>query len=580
MTMIEASAKSSSVSSVSPAANDETRFLSTLVDRGLLTPADVNRLARTKAETGETLCRLIPKLGLMEEKLLAREAAAFLKLPLFDKEALPSAPLLADALSESFLEAEGLLPVALQDGRLIVASSDPFSDYSGRALALAANRPVAFVVGTPSDIDSGLRRLYAPTEAAGKAQADEGADVGFEEDIQRLKDMAAEAPVIRFVNQLFQEAVEKRSSDIHLEPFHSTLRVRFRIDGHLREMEAPHQQLSSAVISRLKLLARLNIAERRLPQDGRIRTVIKGKTMDVRVSTVPALYGESVVMRLLDKTAVSFDFNELGLSDEDLGRYLGILSKPNGILLVTGPTGSGKTTTLYASLLHLNKIDIKILTVEDPIEYELPGINQIQVKPQIGLGFANALRSLVRQDPDVILIGEIRDLETAEIASQSALTGHRVLSTLHTNDAASSVMRLIDMGLADFLIAATVRGIVAQRLVRRLCDSCKKEVTAPSHLHAALEPFRPAKKNVIPSVFEPQGCHACEGAGYRGRLGIYEVLVVSERIREMIQARSPAPEIQAQAIAEGMTTLYEDGLRKASRGMTSIAEVLRATQEV
>jgi general secretion pathway protein E len=516
----------------------------------------------------------------MEEKILAAEAAAFLKLPLFDNEALPSEPLLADALSGSFLQAEGLLPVELQDSRLIVATADPFSGYNRRALELASNRPVGFVVATASDLDSGLRRLYAPRAEAGvEAQADES-DAGYEEDIQRLRDMAAEAPVIRFVNWLFQDAVEKRSSDIHLEPFHSALRVRFRIDGLLREIDAPPQQLSSAIISRIKLLARLNIAERRLPQDGRIRTVIKGRTMDVRVSTVPTLYGESVVMRLLDKSAVSFDFHELGLFEEDFTRYLTILSNPNGIVLVTGPTGSGKTTTLYASLLHLNKIDTKILTVEDPVEYELPGINQIQVKPQIGLGFANALRSLVRQDPDIILIGEIRDLETAEIASQSALTGHRVLSTLHTNDAASSVTRLIDMGLADFLIAATVRGIVAQRLVRRLCDSCKMERPAPNHLHAALAPFQRGNQGEIPIVFEPQGCRACEGAGYRGRLGIYEVLAVTDRIREMISARAPGPDIQAQAVAEGMTSLFEDGFRKVSRGLTSVAEVLRATQEV
>jgi general secretion pathway protein E len=569
------------VETVKRTITDEARFLSGLVDGGLLAASDVNRLTRTQAETGETLCQLIPKLGLLEEKVLAEQAALFLKLELFNKEALPSEPLLPEQLSETFLMAEGLLPVQLQDGRLTVATSDPFSDYNRRAIELASKVPVGFVVATQSDIDNALRRLYEPrAEAGGEPQADASSDGGYEEDLQRLRDMAAEAPVIRFVNQLFQDAVEKRSSDIHLEPFHTALRVRFRIDGLLCEMDAPPQQFTSAILSRIKLLARLNIAERRLPQDGRIRTVIKGKTMDVRVSTVPTLYGEAVVMRLLDKSAVSFDFHNLGLSEEDLKRYLAILSNPNGIVLVTGPTGSGKTTTLYASLLHLNKIDTKIMTVEDPVEYELPGINQIQVKPQIGLGFANALRSLVRQDPDIILIGEIRDLETAEIASQSALTGHRVLSTLHTNDAASSVTRLMDMGVADFLIAATVRGIVAQRLVRRLCESCKREVAAPNHLHAALAPFQPDKESRELSVFEPQGCRACEGVGYRGRFGIYEVLVVSDRIREMISARAPVADIQAQAIAEGMTSLFEDGLRKVSQGATSMAEVLRATREV
>ncbi len=559
---------------------EEARFLSALITSGLLSTGDVNRLARTQAETGEPLCRLVPNLGLLEETALAERAAVFLQLRLFDKEALPPAPILAEQLSESFLKAEGLLPLAIEDGKLIVATSDPFSSYNRRAVELACNMPVALVVATQSDIESALRRLYESRPENGEALSDTNGDAGYEEDIQRLKDMAAEAPVIRFVNQLFQEAVEKRSSDIHLEPFHTSLRVRLRIDGLLREVGAPPAQLASAIISRVKLLARLNIAERRLPQDGRIRTVIKGKTMDVRVSTVPTLYGESVVLRLLDKTAVSFDFQGLGLYDDDLKRYFGILSKPNGIVLVTGPTGSGKTTTLYASLLHLNKLETKILTVEDPVEYELPGINQIQVKPQIGLGFANALRSLVRQDPDIVLVGEIRDLETAEIASQSALTGHRVLSTLHTNDAASSVTRLIDLGLADFLIAATVRGIVAQRLVRRLCDCCKQEMPAPSHLHASLAPFQRAKGSGSLSVFEPQGCRACEGVGYRGRLGIFEVLVVTDPIRDMISARAPASDIATQATAEGMTTLFEDGLRKVSHGVTSMAEVLRATQEV
>jgi general secretion pathway protein E len=553
------------------------QFLEFLVSEGVLGPGDVNRLMRAMGETREPVCRLIPKLGLLEERILAHHIANWLGLPVLSTEAIPSDAILKERLSGSFLRAQRLLPIAIRDGQLIVATSDPLSPFNKRALELASGLSVSFVVGSASDVESAFRRLYDESEqVADTFAAGSNGDVGHDEDLQRLKDMAAEAPVIRYVNRLLQHAVEKRASDIHLEPFHSLLRVRLRVDGHLMEIEAPPAQLAAAILSRVKLLARLNIAERRLPQDGRIRTVIKGKTMDVRISTAPTLHGESVVLRLLDKTAVSFDFLDLGFHETDLKRFLDIVSKPNGIVLVTGPTGSGKTTTLYACLLHLNRIETKILTVEDPVEYELPGINQIQVKPQIGLTFASALRSLVRQDPDIILIGEIRDLETAEIASQSALTGHRVLSTLHTNDAASAVTRLIDMGLAEFLIAATVRGIVAQRLVRRLCPSCKVRSRVPRHF---AEADRLADLG-DGTMFEPKGCAACEGTGYRGRLGIYEVLPVSARIRDMIAARASANDIEAVALQEGMTSLFNDGLRKVAHGMTSLAETLRATKEV
>jgi general secretion pathway protein E len=548
-----------------------------LVGEGVLGPGEVNRLTRAMAGTREPVCHLIPKLGLLEEKILAARVADWLGLPVLDASDIPAEAILKDRLNGSFLRAQGLIPVAVRHGMLAVATSDPLSAFTRRALELASGLPVSFVVGTASEIENALRRLY--DEDAGEADAlpaDGDSSAGHDEDLQRLKDMAAEAPVIRYVNRLLQQAVEKRASDIHLEPFQGVLRVRLRVDGHLQEAEPPPAALAAAILSRVKLLARLNIAERRLPQDGRIRTVIKGRTMDVRISTVPALHGESVVMRLLDKTAVSFDFLDLGFDEGDLKRFLDIVSKPNGIVLVTGPTGSGKTTTLYACLLQLNKIETKILTVEDPVEYELPGINQIQVKPQIGLTFASALRSLVRQDPDIILIGEIRDLETAEIASQSALTGHRVLSTLHTNDAASAVTRLIDMGLAEFLIAATVRGILAQRLVRRLCPACRVRRPVPRHFAEADQLSRLGDG----TMFEPQGCEACDGTGYHGRLGIYEVLPISPRIRDMIQARATASAIEAAALQEGMTSLFDDGLRKVAQGRTTLSEVLRATREL
>ncbi len=548
-----------------------------LVSEGVLGAGDVSRLMRAMAGTREPICHLIPKLGLLEEKALAQRVADWLGLPVLSAADVPAEALLKDRLNGSFLRAQGLLPVAIRDGRLWVAASDPLSEFTRKALELAAGLPVLFIAGTASEIESALRRLYEEgSEEADALPAGGDGGAGHDEDLQRLKDMAAEAPVIRYVNRLFQQAAGKRASDIHLEPFQGVLRVRLRVDGHLQEIEPPPSALAAAILSRVKLLARLNIAERRLPQDGRIRTVIKGKTMDVRVSTVPALHGESVVMRLLDKTAVSFDFLDLGFDERDLKRFLDMVSKPNGIVLVTGPTGSGKTTTLYACLLHLNKIETKILTVEDPVEYELPGINQIQVKPQIGLTFASALRSLVRQDPDIILIGEIRDLETAEIASQSALTGHRVLSTLHTNDAASAVTRLIDMGLAGFLIAATVRGILAQRLVRRLCPACRIRRPVPRQFAEADRLARLGDG----TMFDAQGCGACDGTGYHGRLGIYEVLPVSPRIRDMIQTRASASEIEAAALQEGMTSLFDDGLRKVAHGHTSLAEVLRATREL
>jgi general secretion pathway protein E len=551
-----------------------TELLGYLLQEGLLKPADANRLTRAMAETRESLCLLIPKLGLLEEKQLAQALGRWLDLPVLTKEAIPSEAILKDRLSPAFLRAQGLLPIAIRDETLFVATADPLSAYNAQALGLASGLSVTFVAAAASDVEAALRQLYDEGgEPADLISAAGGADPNDDEDLQRLKDMAAEAPVIRYVNHLLQEAVERRASDIHLEPFLSQLRVRLRVDGHLTEISSPPPQLAAAILSRVKLLAKLNIAERRLPQDGRIRTVIRGRAMDVRISTAPTLYGESVVLRLLDKTQVSFDFLDLGFDETDLARFLEIVAKPNGIVLVTGPTGSGKTTTLYACLLHLNKIETKILTVEDPVEYELPGINQIQVKPQIGLTFASALRSLVRQDPDIILIGEIRDLETAEIASQSALTGHRVLSTLHTNDAASAVTRLIDMGLPEFLIAATLRGILAQRLVRRLCPACKVKKPVPRG-------FANGALAAGGTLFEPQGCAACEGTGYKGRLGIYEVLPVSAPIRDMIGAHSPASEIEAAALQEGMTSLFEDGLRKVARGVTSLSEVLRATKEV
>ena len=360
--------------------------------------------------------------------------------------------------------------------------ADPTDEYTIGAFRMVTGRDIKPVVAIPSELEAAMERLYgAGKSALGQIVGDvetRADDVAFDADVQQLKDLASEAPVIRMVSLIITNALEMRASDIHIEPFENRLIVRYRVDGVLHEVESPPRRLSAAVISRVKIMANLDIAERRLPQDGRIRLRVQGKEIDLRVSTVPTMHGESVVMRILDKGGVALDFNRLGFEEDTLAAFMKVLLEPHGVLLVTGPTGSGKTTTLYTALDTLNKPDVKILTVEDPVEYQMPGINQIQVKPQIDLTFANALRSIVRQDPDVIMIGEIRDLETAQIAVQSALTGHLVLSTVHTNDAASTVNRLLDMGVEDYLLTSTVIGILAQRLVRTLCEHCKEPYTA------------------------------------------------------------------------------------------------------
>lgn len=559
------------------ASRHEEMFGRLLVERGHLDQAALDRARRLCAGGDERLPGVIVTLGLAAEGDVAAALAEVLDLPLAGPEDYPEVAPLPD-LSARFLREARMVPLEAGPASVVVAVADPLDDFPLQALRLALGRPVAPRVGLPSHIEAAIDRLYEGGRSS-LGQLVEELEGGSDEpeDVERLRDLAGEAPVIRLVNLLIARAVELRASDIHLEPFEGRLRVRYRIDGALREAETPPARLAAAIISRVKIMARLDIAERRLPQDGRIRIAVHGREIDLRVATAPTLHGESVVLRILDRGSVALDLERLGLGGETLARYRQALARPNGILLVTGPTGSGKTTTLYASLIELNTADRKILTVEDPVEYRLEGINQIQVKPQIGLDFATVLRALLRHDPDVMMVGEIRDLETAEIAVQAALTGHLVLSTLHTNSAAATVTRLMDMGLAPYLLSATVNGVAAQRLVRRLCPECR--LPAPGLARVALEMGAPRPQGGDWRLFRAQGCAACGGSGYRGRTMLVEFLPFTEPVRRLVLRQAGEAELHRAAVAEGMTPLLRDGLAKAVEGTTTLDEVMRVARE-
>lgn len=529
----------------------------------------------------ERLGAILIRLGLVREDVVYAALARQFGLPLVGEEDYPKLPLFEDVLSIRFLREAGVLPLHEQEGVLWLAMLDPGDTFALQAVQLATGLRPEPRLARPSQLEAAFERLYgAGRTSIGQIVSDIEPAPGEEldGDVQHLKDLASEAPVIRLVSLIIERALESRASDIHVEPFEHRLAVRYRVDGVLHEVESPPRRLSAAVVSRIKIMANLDIAERRLPQDGRVRLRVRNREVDMRISTVPTLHGESVVMRVLDKGGVPLDFEPLGFDPATLRPFLAALMQPHGIVLVTGPTGSGKTTTLYAALHRLNKPDVKILTVEDPVEYQMEGVNQIQVKPQIGLTFANALRSILRQDPDVIMIGEIRDLETAQIAVQSALTGHLVISTLHTNDAPSTVNRLLDMGVEDYLLTSTVNGILAQRLVRSLCPHCREPYTPLPELvdELSLAPLAQGQPIVL---HRPVGCEQCAGTGYIGRLGIMEMMPMTDTIRAAIMRHAVAGEIRRIAAAEGMRSLYEDGMKKALAGVTTIDEVLRVTRE-
>ncbi|MFZ2171995.1 MAG: type II secretion system ATPase GspE [Methylococcaceae bacterium] len=555
-------------------------ILKTLQEKNKLSVSELKKVERVqKNAVAESLPQLLVKLGLCSELDVAD---AFVESGHFEKITADQYPLemqLPESVSLRFLKNYHVIGLNNTEDSITVTLMDPEDQFVIDALRLATGKRIIAKVGLLSEIDAALAVQYGEGQSQDKLIDDLALDDLGEEDLEHLKDLASEAPVIKMVNLIMQRAIETRASDIHIEPFEQTLKVRLRVDGVLQEIDAPHVKSTAAVISRIKIMAKLNIAERRLPQDGRIKVQMLGKELDLRVSTIPTMYGESVVIRLLDKESTVLDFASLGFSGRHLQQFVEVLAQPHGIILITGPTGSGKSTTMYAALKQLNTSERKIITVEDPVEYQMEGVNQIQAKPQIGLTFASALRSIVRQDPDVIMIGEMRDLETARIAVQSALTGHLVLSTLHTNDAAGGVTRLLDMGLEEYLLTSTVNGILAQRLVRKLCPVCKEGTIAAPEIVKELRLRKYAPEGEI-VLYKPVGCSACAGMGYRGRLAIIEFLPMTDPIRKLIMAHEEAGAIQRLAIEEGMETLYENGLVKVIQGITTLEEVLRVTSEI
>ena len=556
------------------------KFIETLVEQQALRENDLKKVNQIQDQMQETrLPLLLVKLGLCSEKDIANALAKTANLTVVELEDYPDTAVLPEEVSLRFLKEHHVVGIAADDDKITVAVMDPEDDFIEQSLRLMCDLEIEIKVGVLSNIDKALERQYGDGKSQMGQITDNLDDGGSLDDIEHLKDLASEAPVIRMVNLVFQRALENKASDIHIEPFEDSLIVRLRIDGVLQQIEGPSASATAAVISRVKLMAKLNIAERRLPQDGRIKIQMQGKEIDLRVSTTPTMYGESVVIRLLDKENIKFDFDSLGFEAANEEKFIEVLSKPHGIILITGPTGSGKSTTLYTALTHLNTPGKKIITIEDPVEYQLQGVNQIQAKPKIGLTFSSALRSIVRQDPDIIMIGEMRDLETAKIAVQSALTGHLVLSTLHTNDAAGALARLLDMGLDDYLLTSTINGVLAQRLVRKLCMHCRQPYEALPEVieEKGLSRFAVDGKLTLHHAI---GCKECGGIGYNGRMAIIEFLVMNDALRKMVMEHKESGLIQEQAVKDGMLTLYHDGLAKAAKGMTTLDEVLRVTTEI
>ena len=550
-----------------------------LVEQGKISERDVERALLGQAEMGGLFGQVLLKLGLVSDNDIATALSRQLNIPLQASSDYPEEAIHIDGVAQDFLVSNGVVPVQVSDAGIVFSATMPQDPFLEKALTLAVDKPVSLTLGLEADITRAIQ-MYAQKHD-GEDEIDDDDLFGGQSDdefIEHLKDLASEAPVIRLVNQIIHKAVDLGASDIHIEPFDDGLQLRYRVDGVLQDAEnSPPANLAPAIASRVKLLSQMNIAERRLPQDGRIMTRVKGHEIDLRVSTIPTVHGESIVMRVLDRDSIRLSLISMGFSEDTLERYQELLASPHGVLLLTGPTGSGKTTTLYASLASLDSDRLKIITVEDPVEYQLRGVNQIQVQSQIDLTFSRVLRAILRQDPDIIMIGEMRDTETAQIAVQSALTGHLVLSTLHTNTAAGAITRLEDMGVERYLITSSVNGVLAQRLVRTLCKKCKApvELSAEDIDHSGLAPFVGDTK----VIYEAVGCDACSGTGYSGRIAIHELFPLDQEMHRVILSGADATDLHTAARAQGMITLYEDGLRKVLQGVTSMQEVMRVTQD-
>jgi len=543
---------------------------------GKISANDLERALQLQEQNRERLGKLLIDLGSIAERDLLAALSEQFRLPIIEGAQFPSLAPEVKGLSPRFMRTGKFFPFELQEQKLLIAIADPLDDETLDSIRLVTGlEPVAYLA-LAAEIQDAIEKHFGNNNGA-KTDEFAGIEDDASEDVEHLRDLALEAPVIRLVNTLIARAVESRASDIHVEPMEDELRLRYRIDGVLYPIEAPPKQMGPAIISRIKLTAKLNIAERRLPQDGRIRLKVMGKDIDLRVSSLPTLYGESVVMRILERNdAKKISMSTLGFSDANLATMKKITARPHGIFLVTGPTGSGKTTTLYGALMGINDTDKKIITLEDPVEYQMAGINQMHVNAQIGLTFASGLRTILRQDPDVIMVGEIRDLETAEIAIRAALTGHLVFSTLHTNDAPSAITRLVDMGVPPYLLSSSILAVLAQRLVRVLCPACKRAEELP--VEALPADCRPDGARTI-RASRAIGCEQCRGIGFRGRMGIFELMEVDESMQSLIARTSEANVVRSQALKGGMKTLRQDGIEKVLGGRTTLDEVLRVTTE-
>ena len=554
----------------------ENRLAEILIPSGKITAETLNSVMNEGITLPYETCQKLIDQGFISEEDLLKILGKYFSIPYTSLKKHVGKNLFIENISENFMRGSKFVPLELKENTLTIAVSNPFDDSMFDAIKMATGYEVDICLSKAEEIADAISSESSSMDRIIEDYDEGSIDVNEEGDVDHLKDLASEAPVIRLVNLIISRAVELQASDIHFEPFEDTFHIRYRIDGILHDMESPPKNLQAAVISRIKIMSKLNIAERRLPQDGRIKLRVQGKQIDFRISSLPTLFGESVVMRILDSESITFDLDHLGFPKNNLQAFENLIARPHGIILVTGPTGSGKTTTLYSALNKINAPDKKIITVEDPIEYQLHGVNQVQVKSAIGLTFANTLRSILRQDPDIIMIGEIRDAETAEIAIHAALTGHLVFSTLHTNDAAGAITRLMEMGMENYLVSSSLLGILAQRLVRNVCPKCAATYVPDSETIREME-IAPEDIEGL-ELAKGEGCEYCADTGFRGRSGIYEMMMIDDEIRKLIISNTDSKIIKDKARSLGMQTLRECGWNKVQDKKTTVSEVIRVTQ--